>query len=116
MNSGSLEHLGKIAVVEADALPAYIGGFLGLFRCPGAADRKVLEYNLLSARFRRLVASAKDQNISNLTEAKLSAFELHVPRSPEAFMAQARRREAQPASEKSLPTALLNTSSSVGLR
>jgi len=91
--SGSLKHLGKIAVVS-EPIDAYIGGFLILFRCNDPIDRKILEYNLLSARFRQMVARAKEQNINNLTEAKLRPFLLHVPADHGAFMTQVERQEA----------------------
>ena len=91
--SGSLKHLGKIAVAR-ESVDAYIGGFLILLRCPDPADRKILEYNLLSLRFRQLIARAKEQNINNLTEAKIRPFLLHVPTDRDAFVAEAERRES----------------------
>lgn len=90
--SGSLKHLGKIAVVSAP-VDAYIGGFLAILRCPDAFDQQVLEFNLLSARFRRMVAAAKEQNINNLTEGKLGVFRLRVPRDREGFVAALRERQ-----------------------
>lgn len=91
--SGSLKHLGKIAVVT-EAIDAYIGGFLTILRCDDVKLRKVLEYNLLSLRFRQLVARAKEQNINNLTEAKLRPFPLHVPSDLDAFVGDVARRES----------------------
>ena len=91
--SGSLKHLGKIAVAR-EAVDAYIGGFLTILRCPAPVDRKIIENNLLSARFRQLIAKAKEQNISNLTEAKLRSFSLHVPTNGKAFIAEVQRRES----------------------
>jgi type I restriction enzyme M protein len=85
MASGSLAHLGKIAVCD-QASDAYIGGFLAILRCADPVDARILEANLLSTRFRRLIAGSKEQNISNLTEAKLRDVPLHVP-SPADFVA-----------------------------
>jgi type I restriction enzyme M protein len=77
-SSGSLRHLGKIVRVTEDS-DAYIGGFLAILRCTNQVDTTILEFNLLSKRFRTSIAQAKEQNISNLTEAKLKAISLHVP-------------------------------------
>lgn len=90
--SGSLNHLGKIACVTK-RVDAYVGGFLSILRCPDPVDRKILEYNLLSARFRQLMGRAKEQNINNLTKAKLSAFEILVPSDRTAFTAEVKRLE-----------------------
>ncbi len=90
--SGSLEHLGKIACVD-QPVDAYIGGFLCILRCADTADQKILEYNFLSARFRQIVAAGKEQNINNLTRAKLGAFELLVPSDKKAFISEVRRQE-----------------------
>lgn len=91
-NSGSLKHLGKIARLDED-IDAYIGGFLGIFRCPDALDRRILEYNLLSLRFRKEMAKAKEQNINNLTAEKLRPFVLYVPLDRAAFENEVNRRE-----------------------
>jgi len=90
--SGSLKHLGKIAAVDSP-VDAFIGGFLTLFRCPDSTDQKILEYNLLSARFRGEVARTKEQNINNLTDEKLRRFCLRIPRDLEAFMTEVARIE-----------------------
>lgn len=84
-SSGSLRHLGKIAWCD-DAVDAYIGGFLGILRCDNVASRRILEANLLSRRFRQLMAQSKEQNISNLTEGKLREVVLHVPTDDDAFL------------------------------
>jgi hypothetical protein len=92
--SGSLSHLGKIAIVDDD-VDGYIGGFLAILRCADPVNRKILEYNLLSARFRNMVGRSKEQNISNLGKAKLGAFELLVPTNRQAFTAQVKKREGR---------------------
>jgi len=92
-SSGSLKHLGKIATV-AEGVDAYIGGFLLIVRPKDLGTRKTLEYNLVSRRFRELVTSMKEQNISNLTASKLRAFPLHVPRDMAAFLEACATHEA----------------------
>ena len=85
--------MGKIAVVS-EPVDAYIGGFMSIFRCPSPIDMKILEYNLLSARFRQLVAKAKEQNINNLTEEKLRPFSLRIPVDLETFMGEVAQYES----------------------
>ncbi|WP_157887459.1 N-6 DNA methylase [Frondihabitans sp. PAMC 28766] len=89
--SGSLRHLGKVAVAESD-IDAYIGGFLLLLRTQDDVMRSVLEFNFLSARFRRFVLGLKEQNISNLTAAKLRAFPIYMPDNLEAFSTELSKR------------------------
>lgn len=90
--SGSLRHLGKIAVAQ-DAIDAHVGGFLIIVRTTDEAVRKILEYNFLSARFRRFVLGLKEQNINNLTITKLRSFPIHFPDDTAAFEQELLARE-----------------------
>jgi restriction endonuclease S subunit len=84
MNSGSLKHLGKIAVAQSDHAE-YIGGFLAILRCSDPVDRSILEYNLLSLRFRTRILGSKGSDISNLTETKLKGLKVLIPKDRDAF-------------------------------
>lgn len=91
--SGSLLHLGKVAVVDDAAPDGYAGGFLVILRVQDDNMRDVLLVNLLSQRFREFVATLKGQNISNLGRP-IRSFGFHVPTDLAAFRRELRKRAA----------------------
>ncbi len=85
MHSGSMKHLGKIVRISAPRANEYIGGYLAILRPQNAIASRVLLYNLLSQRFRRMILGLRDQNINNLSANLLKSFPLKVPTDLERF-------------------------------
>jgi len=92
--SGSLSALGKIAMAD-NSVDAYIGGFLKILRPKSLVAAKVLQYNLLSARFRKFIIELKGQNISNLTLGEIRQFILKVPKDSAAFVLLCEQKEGK---------------------
>ena len=68
MSSGSLKHLGKVALAADNHEQMMIGGFLGILRCNTEELANALYYRLMSKTFRKYVFAKKGQNINNLAE------------------------------------------------
>ena len=62
--SGSLKHLGKVALADKD-YEQIIGGFISIIRCHDPELAVSLYFRLLSKEFRELMFTKKQQNINN---------------------------------------------------
>lgn len=93
--SGSLKHLGKVAFVKENITDSVIGGFLSIIRAKDEFLAKALFYRLLSYKFRKFVASLRDQNINNMNLTELKNFSLTLPKDLELFYNQALLKEKE---------------------
>lgn len=88
MSSGSLKHLGKVALAKIDHSNMMIGGFLGIFRCASEELANALYYRLMSKSFRKYVFAKKGQNINNLSIQDLQKIKIFIPKDVKAFLAK----------------------------
>ena len=86
MSSGSLKHLGKVALAKIDHSNMMIGGFLGIFRCASEELANALYYRLMSKSFRKYVFAKKGQNINNLSIQDLQKIKIFIPKDVKAFL------------------------------
>ncbi len=85
MSSGSLKHLGKVALIEDNSSSDMIGGFLNVIRCKDKYIANALYYRLMSKKFREYVFSKKGQNINNLNISELISLPLEIPKNIKEF-------------------------------
>ena len=78
MSSGSLKHLGKVALVDSDKKDM-IGGFLHIIRCKDKRLAFAIYNRLMSKSFREYVFSKKGQNINNLNMKDLAKLKIAIP-------------------------------------
>lgn len=78
MSSGSLKHLGKVALVDSDKKDM-IGGFLHIIRCKDKRLSFAIYNRLMSKSFREYVFSKKGQNINNLNMKDLAKLKIAIP-------------------------------------
>lgn len=89
MSSGSLKHLGKVALIENDDFKDMVGGFLAIIRCKDEYIANALYYRLMSKKFREYVFSKKGQNINNLNISELLTLPLDLPTDIKKFYKEA---------------------------
>ena len=89
MSSGSLKHLGKVALIENNNSSDMIGGFLNVIRCKDKYIANALYYRLMSKKFREYVFSKKGQNINNLNISELLSLPLEIPKKIKEFYEEA---------------------------
>ena len=61
MSSGSLKHLGKVALITSDE-KMMAGGFLNIIRCNDEKLAVAIYYRLMSKRFRQFVFSKRSEH------------------------------------------------------
>ena len=66
LSSGSLRHLGKVAIADKNYPDMLVGGFLAIIRTNSKELSTAVYYRLMSKPFREKVFSKKGQNINNL--------------------------------------------------
>jgi len=89
--SGSLKHLGKVALADRD-YDQIIGGFISILRC---SDRKLavsLYFRLLSKEFRNLMFKKKQQNINNFSVSSFVSLQLRLPKNLAQFYEESKRK------------------------
>ncbi|HBY02845.1 MAG TPA: hypothetical protein DEG92_09975, partial [Rikenellaceae bacterium] len=77
-SSGSIRHLGKVAIIDAN-INAYFGGFCAVLRTNDHLLPKYLYSILNTQEFRNYVELRKGSNINNLGKDYLLSFRLPVP-------------------------------------
>lgn len=95
MSSGSLKHLGKVAIATEN-MDYIIGGFLIILRAKDPKLALALYYRLLSQQFRKYVYSRKGQNINNLNLNELKLIPLELPKDLNAFVKEVKGRGTIP--------------------
>lgn len=88
--SGSLKHLGKVALADKD-YEQIIGGFISVIRCKDPELAVSLYFRLLSKEFRELMFTKKQQNINNFSIGDFTALTLRLPTNQKAFFKEAKR-------------------------
>lgn len=89
MSSGSLKHLGKVALADSDYDNMMVGGFLGILRCDSEEMANALYYRLMSKEFRKYVFAKKGQNINNLSINDISKISIKLPKDLKTFAEKA---------------------------
>lgn len=84
MSSGSLKHLGKVALIDENRSDM-VGGFLHIIRCEDEKLSFALYNRLMSKKFREYVFSKKGQNINNLNMTELSKMTILLPKDIDKF-------------------------------
>jgi type I restriction enzyme M protein len=94
MSSGSLKHLGKVALISSDE-KMMAGGFLNIIRCNDEKLAVAIYYRLMSKRFRQFVFSKKGQNINNLSANEIQKIDLQLPTDLSAFIEAVRLQNSE---------------------
>ena len=93
--SGSIKHLGKVALIKSPLKNYAVGGFLGIYRFKETTLAHAVYYRLMSAKFRMYVAGLRGQNINNLDIDKVDSCVIEIPKNLKKFIIEANRRERQ---------------------
>lgn len=88
--SGSLKHLGKVALAEKD-YQQIIGAFISIIRCTDSKLAVALYFRLLSKEFRELMFTKKQQNINNFSVKNFVSLRLRLPKDLDLFFSYASR-------------------------
>lgn len=85
MSSGSLKHLGKVAMADKNYSNHMAGGFLSIIRCKNKELATAIYYRLMSKSFRNYVFSKKGQNINNLSSSDFGNVKINIPQDLNSF-------------------------------